>query len=127
MKVMVVEDSRAIRERVMAKLADIVDKKSLMAAGTVEEAVELFFEHHPDVIVLDLLLPDGNGLDVLMNIQALQQPSRVLVMTAEPNPQYRKRALQLGASHFFDKIKDFDKVFETVAEMAGQSISDKKH
>lgn len=123
MKVMVVEDSRAIRERVVAVLAGIVGKHAVLEAEAVKEAVEQIFEHKPDVVVLDLLLPDGHGLDVLTTIMALQQSTRVLVMSNDPNEQYRKRALQLGASHFFDKVRDFDKVFDTIADMVGESTA----
>jgi|APLak6261674355_1056100.scaffolds.fasta_scaffold01156_6 DNA-binding NarL/FixJ family response regulator len=126
MKVMVVEDARAIRERFVAILEGVVGKDNVVEAETVKEAIGRLSEHEPDVVVLDLLLPDGHGLDVLRTVKAVRPSTKVLVMTNDPSDQYRKRALQWGASDFFDKVKDVEKVFGAVLDAVAQSHPDSK-
>ncbi len=120
MKVMVVEDSMAVRMRLVDMLEEIVGRQSVIEAASVNEATSNLGKHWPNLILLDLLLPDGNGFDVLMMLQKLNQTTQVLVMTAEPDEYTRKRALQLGASHFFDKTKDIYTLIDTVADIAGR-------
>ena len=117
MRVMVVEDSIMLRERAVDVLNGIVGEQSVSEAGSVKEAIEKLAEFQPEIVILDLLLPDGHGLDILTSIQSTRKATYVLVMTAEPSEQYRRRAFQLGATHFFDKMKDFEQVFLTVADI----------
>lgn len=127
MMVMVVEDSLAVRERLVTMIAEIVGKNSVIEAAGVMEAISQMPDNMFDVIVLDLLLPDGNGLDVLRMVKAAQQSTQVLVMTNDPNEQYKKRALQLGANYFFDKAKDFDKAINTISAMLTEKAVQTKH
>ncbi|MGZ5000713.1 MAG: response regulator [Methylomonas sp.] len=117
MKVLIVEDSRAIRERLLGMLVDVVDKQSLIQAGTIREARALLDIHQPDILVLDLLLPDGHGLELLRILNQSQRSPQVLIMTNDPNEQYKKRALQLGAGYFFDKARDFDRIPDVISDL----------
>lgn len=117
MKVMVVEDSQFIRERIVQLLSDMVGEQSVLAVGCVSDAVKQINQAPPTIILLDFLLPDGNGLEVLKLIREQSLPTQVMVMTNNPNEHYRKRSLQLGASHFFDKVKEFDQIFSAFAGM----------
>src|SRR5262245_352309 len=57
------------------------DKGQVLTAGTAAEGLALLREHRPDVIVLDLQLPDGNGLDVFREIHALDAKRPVVFIT----------------------------------------------
>lgn len=123
MKVMVVEDCKAIRERLLAMLETIVARQALIEAGSLSEALEHLYAQKPETIILDLTLPDGHGLNLLKEIKVFNADARVLVMTADPYDGFRKRALQLGACGFCDKAKEFDQVVEFIAEIVGRSYS----
>ena len=83
-------------------------------------AISCIRELKPDAVVLDIQMPCGNGLDVLKNIKhdAAGRP-HVIVFTNFPYPQYRKRALDYGAEHFFDKTTEFEKLRELFAQLTG--------
>ena len=59
--------------------------------------------HHPEVVVLDILMPVINGLEVQTRLRMLSPSSRVLVLTSKDDPSVRSKALDAGASAFFLK------------------------
>ena len=114
---MVVEASRAIRERITKMITSIDVDSDVIEAELVNEAINLFHQYKPGFVLLDLLLPDGHGLQVLKAIKECPESTSVLVMSNDPNDLYKKRSLELGATYFFDKVKDFDKVIQAVEEI----------
>jgi len=71
----------------------------------------------PDLTILDICLPDGSGIDVLRQIRTASLPTKVVIYTHYPYPQYQKRCLALGADYFFDKYNDYEKLFAVVGEL----------
>ena len=74
----------------------------------------------PDVVILDIRMPGGNGLQALERIKASDSAPMVIMLTAFPYPQYRKKCLELGAEHFFDKSTEFEQVAQVLQQLAGQ-------
>jgi two-component system response regulator EvgA len=70
-----------------------------------EDALASFGLHRPDVVIIDLLLRVGFGLDVLIEIKHRAPECLVLIFTSCDAEQYRKRCLAAGADHFFSKIR----------------------
>ena len=77
-------------------------------AKTGTEAIDGVAELMPAVLILDMAMPNGNGLDVLKAVK--QQPSAPLVIVLTNHPAYRQRSLDAGADYFFDKSVDFDRL-----------------
>ena len=77
----------------------------------------------PDVVVLDIEMPRGTGLDVLKNLRHDQSGPVVIVFTNFPYPQYRKRALAEGADFFFDKSTEFEALRELLRKLAAHRQS----
>jgi len=123
-RVFVADDSIVLRERVLEMLRDIPGVTVLGCAEDGLHAIDCIRELKPDVVVLDIQMPCGNGLDVLKNIKhdAKGRPV-VIVFTNFPYPQYRKRALEYGAEYFFDKTTEFDKVRELFGQWAGREFT----
>jgi DNA-binding NarL/FixJ family response regulator len=69
MKVFVVEDSVAVRERLIEMICDIEDIEVVGEAGTCEAAVAGIVATRPDVAILDVHLPDGSGIKVLATVK----------------------------------------------------------
>ena len=114
MKVVIVDDSAEIRERLTAMLGENPGVEIAGQAATVAEAIGAVHLLKPDVVILDLRLPDGNGLEVLRLIQREQIRTRVIVLTNYAYPQYEKRARAAGAYAFLNKAKEFGRVADLV-------------
>jgi DNA-binding NarL/FixJ family response regulator len=77
----------------------------------------------PNVLVLDLSMPGGSGLDVLREIQAEPARPRIIVLTNYSFPEYEVEARRLGADAFLNKSTQFMRVAELVRDLTGQALS----
>lgn len=122
LRVLLVDDSQPVRSRIRRLLQESLPLEMVGEAGTVAEALALFRTHRPDAVVLDLGLPDGDGLTVLSEIKRTQPACVVIVLTNYANPECREHCLLAGADHFFDKAQEFERVPEVLRQglTAGQ-------
>jgi DNA-binding NarL/FixJ family response regulator len=118
-RVFVADDSIVLRERVLEMLREIPGVEVLGCAEDGLHAIACIRELKPDAVVLDIQMPCGNGLDVLKNIKHDGRGPVMIVFTNFPYPQYRKRALESGAEHFFDKTTEFEKLRELFGQLTG--------
>lgn len=108
MKILLVEDSRVLRERVRGLIAEVPNAALVGETDNEVDALHYLDEYRPDVVVLDLKLKSGSGLSVLEHIAAVYPQVVVVVLTNYGQPEYRVKCMSLGASHFFDKSMDFE-------------------
>ena len=111
-KVFVIEDSLPVRKRLVAMLGTVVGIEVAGEADSVRTAVDGVLAAAVDVVLLDLQLPDGNGLDVLARVKPLRPNLRVIVLSNQATPQYREASLAAGADVFLDKSHEFGRVPE---------------
>jgi DNA-binding response OmpR family regulator len=97
--VLIVDDEPAILRLLRLALSD---KCELLTAENGEQALKSFADRHPDLILLDVILPDMSGLDVLKEVKA-QSDVPVILMTAGRSEAVRIEGLQLGADEFIAK------------------------
>ena len=76
-------------------------------AATGQGAIERFLTEHPDIVLLDLGLPDCFGLEVLRHLKALAPEVRVVMVTAMDRPELRRQAHEAGACGYITKPFDF--------------------
>ena len=114
MRVMVVDDSTPIRQRVLSELRKAAGVSAVQEAASGEEALALVDEFKPDAVVLDLMLPGMTGIEVLGALRAGHPATRVTVFTNYPYSPLRRRCLELGASHFFGKCTDMGQILASV-------------
>lgn len=118
-KVFVADDSIVVRERLLEMLRDLPGIEVLGCAEDGLHAIASIRQLKPDVVVLDIQMPRGTGLDVLKNVKHDGAGPKVVVFTNFPYPQYRKRALEYGADYFLDKTTEFEKLREVFGQLAG--------
>jgi DNA-binding NarL/FixJ family response regulator len=120
-KVVVADDSIVLRERLLDMLHEVQGVEVVGCAEDGLHAIDCIRRLKPDVVVLDIQMPSGTGLDVLKNIKRGESASSltVIVFTNFPYPQYRKRALECGAEFFFDKTTEFEKLRELFSQLTG--------
>ena len=121
MKVFIADDSDIVRERLKEMLSEISEVEIIGEAGDGEEAIKGILELHPDVVILDIRMPGGNGIDVLQAIKRGDPAPTVIMLTNYPYPQYRKKCMDLGADYFFDKSNEFEKVVEVLEQLIQDS------
>jgi DNA-binding NarL/FixJ family response regulator len=115
--VYLVEDSAPIRALVAEMLERVPDVRVAGEAAAVDEAIAGIRATRPDVVVLDLHLKGGNGIDVLRAIHAEAPQIVFIVLTNHPTPQHRRLCMQAGARHFLDKSNEFTRVNEIVGAL----------
>lgn len=115
-----VDDHPVFRQGVAALIGDQPDLTLIGEASTVAEARQLIEgrRNEIDVILLDLSLPDGNGLELLKDLRAREIPIPVLVLTRHEEELYGMRALQAGAQGFMGKGTDPSRILEAARTVA---------
>jgi DNA-binding response OmpR family regulator len=110
---LLVEDEPALRELMKAALGAGYD---FVEAGDLGEALELVRSHVPTVVLLDVMLPGGSGLDVLRAVRAEPELAdvRVIVVSAWQSGEDRRLAQELGADGFLGKPFELEELSEAV-------------
>jgi DNA-binding NarL/FixJ family response regulator len=114
-KILIVEDNRSFREALSTSLLAHFPKLSLMKAARVQEARAKVESMQPDLIFVDMRLPDGNGLDFTRSIRAAGNKSAIIVLTSHDLSEYREAAFSSGADQFMVKGSvDINEIFTVV-------------
>lgn len=115
-RLLIVDDALIIRE--MIKDVVVADGWSVVAEGSDgNEAVELYREHRPDVVTLDLVMPEYDGLHALREIMASDPAARVLVVSAIDQSDVLKQAIRIGAADFIVKPFDNDRLRTALGQL----------
>ena len=109
-KVFLVEDSPLLRTRLEAMIAAIPGANMVGFAEGADDAVRQILATQPDVVVLDIYLKQGNGLDILRTVGKAAPQICFYVLTNYPMQGYRLSAERLGARGFFDKSTEFEQL-----------------
>lgn len=120
-KILVIDDFEFIREF----CSDVFSEAGLevIVAETGEEGLEKFKELRPDCVVLDLLLPGIDGIEVLKQIRHLNTEVPVILMTGD-DPLWASRSFEsFGANAFLNKAAGADKLLEIVEDLIIESES----
>jgi two-component system KDP operon response regulator KdpE len=102
MKILVVDDDAHIREAVAVGLQLHWPDAEILEAKDGEEGIDLFFEHTPDVVLLDVAMPGKNGFEVLRAIRRVSDVP-VVMLTARSEEADQVRGLELGADDYVVK------------------------
>ena len=125
LRLLVVDDHEVVRQGLVA-LLDRRDRFQVVAeAGTVEEALEATRRFHPDLVVMDVRLPDGSGIEACREIRAEFPLTRVVMLTSYPDEEAVLSAIIAGASGYLLKqirARDLVSALESVGR--GESLLD---
>ena len=117
MRVLIADDSKPVRERLVSALTELED---IIIVGQAENIIEtkiLIKELNPDVAILDIRMPGGNGMDILENIKKFNPDITIMILTNYHFPQYKEKCLNLGADYFFSKSDEYEKIIEVFNEL----------
>jgi DNA-binding NarL/FixJ family response regulator len=122
MKIFIVEDSTLLRERLGELVSEIKGVKMVGSANDAQMALDVMSTLKPDVVILDIRLPHGSGIDILQQLKGHPPSPRVIMFTAFPYPQYRQKCLQAGADYFFDKTTEFDHIPPVIEKLRDELL-----
>jgi two-component system invasion response regulator UvrY len=117
-KVLIADDHAVVRRGLRQILSETSDILVAGEASTVQEVRELVREQRWDVVVLDITMPGGSGLDLLTELRRLSPNPRVLVLTVYPEAQYAVRAIRAGAAGFLTKESAPEQLIAAVRKVA---------
>ena len=125
LRVILVDDENLIRSALATMLSLEADLDVRGEAATVADGLRLAEAVQPDVAVLDLQLPDGDGLELAARIGEASPATRCLVLTSHARPGYLKRALAQGVLGFLPKTSSADQLARAVRSVAaGRRVID---
>lgn len=117
-RVALVDDQPLVRTGLRVLLADIDDLEVVGEAATGREAVDLVREVQPDVVVMDLRMPDLDGIEATRRIVVGPDHARVLVLTTFDDDEYVYAALRAGASGFVVKDMALEDIVAAIRVVA---------
>lgn len=117
MKILIVDDHAVVRQGVQRLLTQLTGA-TILEAGTSHEALALFRSERPDVVVLDINLSGGSGLELLKRFQIENEASRVVMFSMHAEPIYASRAIKAGAFGYVSKSAAADELATAVAKAA---------
>jgi two-component system response regulator NreC len=117
-RLLIVDDHQLVRSGLRRLLEAEDDLTVEDEAGSAYDAVRLARLHKPDVVLLDVVMPGGSGLDALPEILAAAPDARVLALSMQDDPSYVRQAFAAGASGYVLKEAADDELLNAVREVA---------
>ena len=125
LRLLVVDDHEVVRRG----LVSLFDRRSgfdvVAQAGSVADAIALAARHEPDLVIMDVRLPDGSGIEACREIRAARPETRVIILTSYPDDEAVLSAIIAGASGYLLKqIRGRDLVSALESVGRGESLLD---
>ena len=124
-RILVVDDHEVVRQGLVALLDRRPNFQVVAEAGTVEEALAQAHLHEPDIVIMDVRLPDGSGVEACREIRADLPDTRVVMLTSFPDDEAVLSAIVAGAAGYLLKqIRARDLIAGLEAVGRGESLLD---
>jgi two-component system, OmpR family, response regulator len=123
LQVLLVEDSTVICDLIANIVNNVTGVSVAESVGSESDAIEAVNHGNVDVVILDLQLRSGTGFGVLRAMRKMARRPAVVVLTNFALSTYRESALALGARHFLDKSRDYERLPSILSELAASRAS----
>lgn len=121
-RILIVDDHPTVRESLRFVFA-AAGIEQIMEANTCQDAIDAVRDYRVDLVLLDVALPDGSGLDALRKIRAFNASVSVLVHSYHDNPRLLSRSFRAGAAGYLVKGEDKNALLYAVGQAAaGNSV-----
>ncbi len=101
-KLLIVDDSSVVRRSIERQLK-MPKISTILQAGNGREAIELFMEHRPDFVTMDITMPEMDGLTCVSKIMAISPETRIMVISALGDAETAIEAVERGANEYVFK------------------------
>jgi len=102
-KTLIVEDNTSYRQLLKEALHSRFPSMDISEASDGREALEKIEPFHPDLVFMDIKLPEGSGLELTQKIRTRHPDITIIILTAYDIPEYREAAYRSNANYFFSK------------------------
>jgi DNA-binding NarL/FixJ family response regulator len=113
-KLLIVDDSVIIVDRLLSLLTELDCISYIGKAHSYIEAEEQLQKTAFDIVLLDINLPDKNGIELLSHVKDAYPEIKTVMLTNQSNEHYRNLCEKMGSDHFVDKTSDFEKIPEII-------------
>lgn len=120
--VMLVDDHAVVRMGFKLLLEAATDVKVVAEAESGEQAVKMYGELQPDVVVMDITMPGIGGLEAIERIMAKDASARILVLSAHEDSVHPKRVLNAGALGYLTKRSAPEELIKAIRTVAGRKM-----
>ncbi len=117
-KILVVDDAMFMRTMIKNILKDSSEYEVVAEAENGKEAVEKYQEHQPDIVTLDITMPEMDGLEALKNIIGMDKGAKVIMCSAMGQQGMVLDAIKNGAKDFIVKPFQADRVLEALGKLS---------
>lgn len=111
---MIVDDHPMMRDGLNMRISSQEDMEVCGEAATENAAVELFRQLCPDLVLIDISLKEGNGIELVKRIRLLNAATKMLVVSTFQESLYAERALRAGALGYLNKNESNEKLLEAI-------------
>jgi DNA-binding NarL/FixJ family response regulator len=120
LRVFIVEDSELIRKRIIENVRSMGSFDVVGFAESEDEAVKAIAKLRPDIVITDIQLKEGSGIEVVRQVRAhpYAPRPRIYVLTNYAFPEYKAQCSVAGADEFFDKSSEYDRFLSLMQQAA---------
>lgn len=113
-RAVLIEDETMFRQLILLTLGKVKDLQVVGEFGQGRAGLEFCLKEKPDLLVVDLMLPDLNGMEIARELRRAQPELKILVITAHPSERLPADLMALGVNGYVDKTEPIDFVLSAV-------------
>lgn len=121
-RILIVDDHPVVRHGLAQLLSDQPDWEVCGEADNPTDAIKAFVELQPDLVVIDISLKNGNGIELIKELKALHPEARMLVSSMHDESLFAERALRAGAMGYINKQEASEKMIEAIQQVLGGRV-----
>jgi len=119
-KVLIADDNREFCELLSSFIGQKEGLEIVGVANNGIEAIEMIHEHRPDLVVLDIIMPQLDGIGVLENLAGAGKKPKVIMLTVFGQESVIRRSVELGADYFILKPVDFNMLVDRIRQLSDE-------
>ncbi len=125
-RVLIVDDIAETRENIKRSLQFDAEIEVIGSARNGAEGIQLAKEYKPDVIVMDINMPDMDGITVTEEIRKIIPSAQIIILSVQGDPSYMRRAMLVGARDFLTKPPSIDELISAIHRAGEMAIEQKE-
>ena len=116
--IFLVDDSEHLVENLTRLIKSVPGLVLSGSVGSVVKAIDIIICNKPDIIILDISLKDGCGIDIIQSIKNKLPGCIIIMFTNHNNEVFKKKSISLGANYFLDKTRDVERLIDILKILA---------